>query len=186
MSNEAKEHSEPISTSPEPLCLVESNQAECKNSRVTVAGCSNQGNDSLPVKFVTDAQNDVGQYSVTNHLQNQPQFPLNEPGSSRCFLPLEQPFHKPQIRIVPTQTYAVDSPEAKLPKKQQSQQQMFSTRKAEMISSPNGRSAAEASATCTSSVSHGTGNADGTAGDRQEGCSRVSPVDLHGISPDHG
>lgn len=130
----------------------------------------------------TDSFEQFGRYPVSNNTHT---FSLNRPGSNRCFLPLEQPFHKPQIQIVPTQTYAVDSPEAKLPKKPQSQQQMFSTRKAEMISSPNGRSAAGASASCTS-VSHGTGHADGAAGDKQEGCSRVSPVDLHGISPDHG
>lgn len=134
----------------------------------------------------TDSLVQFGRYPVSNNTHT---FSLNRPGSNvtknLCFLPLEQPFHKPQIQIVPTQTYAVDSPEAKLPKKPQSQQQMFSTRKAEMISSPNGRSAAGASASCTS-VSHGTGHADGAAGDKQEGCSRVSPVDLHGISPDHG
>ena len=118
MSNEAQEQSEPISTHPETLSSVESNQVECQNLRVPETGCSNQGNDSLPVKFVTDAHlyKGIGPTPVTNYWQTQPQFSLNKPGPSRCFLPLEQPHHKPHVSITSAETHVLHSVQKNFPK----------------------------------------------------------------------
>ena len=165
-----------ISTQPE------TGLAENSSAHVEVVGCSNQGIDSLPMKFETE-QAGIGQYSVSNHA-----FSLSKPMQARSFLPLEQPFHKPPIQIVPTVTYAADNPETRtarpiLPCGPGSQQQMYITRHQEMVSGPNtsspltshsgapllgnGLSAAPTSVTGTIPASHEAGSAHGTGRNRQ-------------------
>ena len=169
-------------TSPQHLSPVENS-----NSFLSNAGCSNQGNDSLPVTDVPE-QTGIGQYSATVH-----DFSLNKPGSSppsRCYLPLEQPFHKPRIQIVPTDNYALNAPETRtdcpiLPLGSTSQQQMFPIQNKEMLLGPKGHRAAQASAKGTHSASHEAVAANGTVEDEIAGCSRVSHDVPHSSSPDN-
>ena len=157
-----------------PLKIAE-NFPEC----VPVAGCNIQGNDSSPVKFVTE-ESDVGRDAVTNHYN----FSLSKPGQTLCFQPMEQPFHKPRIQIVPTENHALNNPgTGRDIIRSTSQQQMFPTCNKEMLSDPKGYRAAQASAKGTQSASHEAVAANGTIEGEIAGCSRVSHDAPHSSSP---